>query len=920
MKNRSPLTHLAIIGIAAILLMQGPLALSVDGPPHEDPTGGNDFLLGSDAQDIIDGLEGNDIIFGFSSSDILDGSGGDDVILGGESSDRIRGGDDKDFLHGGKGADKMFGGKGNDQMFGGGQGDRMDGDEGDDEMYGGDQSDVMFGGPGNDVLSGGPGSDNIFGGPGDDTIYGGAKNDNLFAGDGVDELFGGTGNDHLIGSIVGQATLDGGEFDDDFDGLFNEDPFDPELDDDGNLVFIDNDGDGLFDEDGPGNDNDVCFWDGGPTRLINLGLDGVPGGVGDDADVFGDDVLVFDDGPDGGAPTCERIHVLGLDQLSFGQGKKGGGGKEHPPSVLSASFVETTGPPTLAEPEPPKAGTLTLSFNKDVDTTDPEQDSRLGDALIGTFGVGLFPQNGQSFVPSKTDDFIVFTLDQGAASIILAFNRDIDTAPTYTVHANVFKDKFNNGNEDTLLAISVDEKDYDAPEILGASYVPASGVLTVGFNEEIDPLSVVESSIFVRERADNSNSVTLGGTTNIMSAGTTIVITVSEAQRLLINGIPEPIELDVLAGAFSDVVGIPILSTSNTPITVLNDTVNPFILSATFDESFGNQAFNEPTLTITFNEVIDATPTSNIDLTKVKIGGSGGEVVLTGATVNNLVDGNPITITVTPDQLAGINALGTTLALAALDGAFVDLSANPIVGQAIPLALTPTDVTSPVIVYANFDETFGVLKVGFDERIDTTPSSLVDLTKVFFSESGGVNENVLDDGVSTPAVLTTTSDDAEIVIALTATQITDLLALTSPELDVSLGAVIDKNNNPVVDTPDTPIIIIPTDLTKPLIQSVAYVESTGVLTITFDEPIDAGSVDLEKVFVSKTKKKNQIELIAATSVISVGNTIVITVAEADRLAINALSSHELDVGKNAFTDLAGNKNDKSENTPITVTP
>jgi len=332
-------------------------------------------------------------------------------------------------------------------------------------------------------------------------------------------------------------------------------------------------------------------------------------------------------------------------------------------------------------------------------------------------------------------------------------------------------------------------------------------------------------------------------------------------------------------------------------------------------KSFGNQAFNEPLLTITFNEVIDATPTSNIDLTKVKISGSGPDVVLTGATVNNLVDGNPITITVTPDQLAGINALGPVPALAALDGAFVDLSANPIVGQAIPLALTPTDVTSPVILYANFDETFGVLKVGFDERIDTSPSSLVDLTKVFFSESGGVNENVL-----TAAEVTTTSDDVEVTIALTATQITDLLALASPELDVSLGAFIDKNNNPVVDTPDTPITIIPTDLTKPVILSAAYVESTGVLTITFDEPIDASSTDPSKVFVSKTKKRNQIALDAATSVISVGNTIEITVAEADRLAINALSSHELDVGKNAFTDLAGNRIDKSTDTTITVTP
>jgi len=155
------------------------------------------------------------------------------------------------------------------EIYGGAQGDTLRGGEGDDEIWGGAQSDTIFGGPGNDQIFGGPGSDNLFAGDGDDFVYGGVKNDNIFAGKGTDFLFGGVGNDHLIGSLVGKAILDGGEDDDDGDGLYNEDPLDFDI----TGLPINNDADGedgipgtedddeFFQEDGPGNDNSWSFSD-----------------------------------------------------------------------------------------------------------------------------------------------------------------------------------------------------------------------------------------------------------------------------------------------------------------------------------------------------------------------------------------------------------------------------------------------------------------------------------------------------------------------------------------------------------------------------------------------------------------------------------------------------------------------------------
>jgi Ca2+-binding RTX toxin-like protein len=150
-------------------------------PPREiRGTEGDDTLLGTPEDDMIDALGGDDIVYGRESNDIIVGGNGDDTLLGGDGND---------ILYGGAGGDRLFGGNGNDILFGGDGDDQLDGEAGDD---------VLIAGAGNDTACGGSGDDNLFGEGGDDVLTGDAGEDLLDSGDGADTLTGGTGDDVVV--------------------------------------------------------------------------------------------------------------------------------------------------------------------------------------------------------------------------------------------------------------------------------------------------------------------------------------------------------------------------------------------------------------------------------------------------------------------------------------------------------------------------------------------------------------------------------------------------------------------------------------------------------------------------------------------------------------------------------------------------
>jgi len=190
-------------------------------------TSGADFIKPRDGDDLVQAGDGDDWVnafvneegerryyttegtlevYGGKGNDLIGGKDGDDIIYGEEGDDRVWSKDGSDQIFGGDGDDNLSSGAGNDTLSGG---------AGEDDLYGGDGDDQLDGGDGNDYLNGGydAGSDTLIGGSGDDRLIGNGGNDTLSGGTGDDKLYGGDGDDRLDGGL-GFDYLSGGDGDD----------------------------------------------------------------------------------------------------------------------------------------------------------------------------------------------------------------------------------------------------------------------------------------------------------------------------------------------------------------------------------------------------------------------------------------------------------------------------------------------------------------------------------------------------------------------------------------------------------------------------------------------------------------------------------------------------------------------------------
>lgn len=167
-------------------------------------------IVGTAADEALNGGSGSDAIYGRDGNDHLHGGACDDELYGENGDDELDGDAGNDFMNGGDGADELDGEEGNDVIHGGAGNDELDGDDGNDLLYGDDGDDELDGDAGEDELYGGNGNDNLDGDAGHDIVDGGAGIDWMHGSDGDDTLYGGADNDVLIGDR-GDDTLDGGE-------------------------------------------------------------------------------------------------------------------------------------------------------------------------------------------------------------------------------------------------------------------------------------------------------------------------------------------------------------------------------------------------------------------------------------------------------------------------------------------------------------------------------------------------------------------------------------------------------------------------------------------------------------------------------------------------------------------------------------
>lgn len=203
-------------------------------------TAADDVIDGNTLDNVIEGLAGNDTLRGSVGADTLDGGAGNDALYGQAGDDVLLGGDGDDLLDGGTGADQLAGDSGDDtyvvddvgdvvteaaeagndlvrtsisyvlpenvervELTGtadiDGTGNALDntltGNGGNNHLQGLSGDDVLFGNDGDDTLDGGIGDDQLYGGYGADVLIGGAGQDLLDGGAGVDQLAGSAGDD-----------------------------------------------------------------------------------------------------------------------------------------------------------------------------------------------------------------------------------------------------------------------------------------------------------------------------------------------------------------------------------------------------------------------------------------------------------------------------------------------------------------------------------------------------------------------------------------------------------------------------------------------------------------------------------------------------------------------------------------------------
>jgi Ca2+-binding RTX toxin-like protein len=193
---------------------------------HE-ATEGEDYILGTDLADEIDGLGGDDkikarggddTVRGGEGNDTITAGEGDDLVLGDRGDDKIYGdeGDDTNVWNNGDGTDKFYGGEGYDTQIVNGSpdlgdeftiaayGEKVQFDRVNFGQFGVTMKDVetleVNGLGGDDTitgseglseliklkLSGGDGNDEITGGDGDDWIDGGYDDDVMTGNEGAD--------------------------------------------------------------------------------------------------------------------------------------------------------------------------------------------------------------------------------------------------------------------------------------------------------------------------------------------------------------------------------------------------------------------------------------------------------------------------------------------------------------------------------------------------------------------------------------------------------------------------------------------------------------------------------------------------------------------------------------------------------------
>ena len=307
--------------------------------------------------------------------------------------------------------------------------------------------------------------------------------------------------------------------------------------------------------------------------------------------------------------------------------------------------------------------------------------------------------------------------------------------------------------------------------------------LTATFDETILPgHSQAHSKFSVYAQDAVTGKVRLTHITpNISGDTATFTLTLDEVQR--IANLTDPV-FTVFSSAVQDFSGNYVSYHKISldvvgPVPTADDTAGPEFVSGTMDRQDG-------LLAITFNEPVDVTPQSQVNVTGLTITDGTSSVPLGGATLNTMLDSPTIAIQLTGGQQQSLTGLGTTLSLDIASGAVMDASGNPIAASADnPLSDSAADNTPPTVLSATYNTDTRILTATFSEilheRINTHSI-----------RAGASIDN------SVQFSLRTTTHDGSIITAALAPTDQETYFGTSPKLFVENSTVSDLAGNRII--------------------------------------------------------------------------------------------------------------------------
>ncbi len=223
------------------------------------------------------------------------------------------------------------------------------------------------------------------------------------------------------------------------------------------------------------------------------------------------------------------------------------------------------------------------------------------------------------------------------------------------------------------------------------------------------------------------------------------------------------------------------------------------------------------------------------------------------------------------------------------------------------------DTAPPTFESATLNVNTGAMTITFSETIAV---STTNLSLLYVSDINQEDTVLLEGAGFDDATL----DTETLSLTLVESQLTQIIPMDTPQLDISSGAVSDIHGNQIGDSPDNPITVTADD-PGPSFESATLDENTGAMTITFSETVDVSATSLSLLYVSDINQADTVPLTGAEFDFASADveTLSLTLTGSQIRQITPMDIPQLDIAAGAVSDLLGNQIDDSLDNPITIT-